>query len=133
MSRKPRVIGQRSVAVATCHSCQQWTAVLLLNLSAGTLDNFSVLHAGWARSFARSAVEAKVEMAPDLLVQRDTPVGDGPHEINTAAWAIVLIAQLDVSGARGGAKTAMNAIQKEFIVDAGALVRNRRQRGSRKR
>src|SRR5437660_4993212 len=101
------------------HTCQPrdgWRG-LLGHLNAKRLDKLAVLHARGARGFSCAAIEAQIEMAPYLIVERYPTIGDGSHEIDAPTRAIVLIAEFNVSGASRCAKPAMHAVEEQLVVD----------------
>ena len=58
-------------------------------------------------------------------VKLDAPIGDGAHQIDAPARAVVFVAQLDVSRARGRTQAAMDAVEKQFVIDAGVVLGGR--------
>src|SRR5262249_44040822 len=90
---------------------------------------FAVLYAGRAGRLAGPAVEAQVEVAADVGVQVELAVGDGAHQVNAAARAVGLVAQLDVGGTGGGAEAAVDAGEEQRVVDAVAALRPGWQEG----
>ena len=59
-------------------------------------------------------------MLADLRAQLGPAIGDGPPEINAAARAVVLVARLEIGGARRQAQTAMDAVHEQLVVDVTA-------------
>ena len=87
---------------------------------AERLDELAVLHAGRAGGFAGAAIEAQLQMAANAVVELQLAVGDPAHQVDAAARAVVLVAQLDVRRARGGTQAAVDAVQKQLVVERGA-------------
>src|SRR5262249_26439535 len=87
-----------------------------------------------ARAFARPAVEAQVEVAAHVGVHLQLAVGDRAHQVDAAARAVGLVAQLDVGGAGGRTQAAVDTIKEQFVVDAGTVLRGGQavQRGPRR-
>jgi hypothetical protein len=54
----------------------------------------------------------------DSLGERQPSVRHGPHQVNSPARAVVLISQFDVGRTGSGAKPAVNAVEKQLVVDA---------------
>ncbi len=71
---------------------------------------------------AISDFEAEFQMATDFGRELQPTVGDGPHEVDAAAGAVVFVAEFDVGRASGGAEAAVDAVEEEFVVDASAGV-----------
>jgi hypothetical protein len=95
-------------------------------LDAKGFDKPTVLDAGWTRGFAASASEAKVQVAANFGVKRDASVGQCPHEVDASARSVRFGPKLCVRGTGREAQTAMDAIEKQLVVDAGRLGRLRR-------
>ena len=66
-------------------------------------------------------------MPPHVVAQLQPAVADRPHQIDAAAGAVVLVARFDVRRARGRAQAAVDAVEKQLVVDrragAGRLLR----------
>ncbi len=56
-------------------------------------------------------------MTADLVVRGQASIGDGPHQVNAAAGAVVFVAEFEIGGAGGGAQAAVDAVEEEFVVD----------------
>src|SRR5207244_704870 len=54
-------------------------------------------------------------------VQIKPAIGDRAHEIDAPARTIRLLASLDIGGTGGGAQPAVHAVEKQFVINAGAL------------
>lgn len=91
--------------------------VLLLDFDTERFDQPAILHARRAGRFAAPAVEAEIQMSADLVGQFQPAVGDRPHQIDSPARAVVFVAGLQIRRARGGAQTAVDAVQEPFVVD----------------
>ena len=81
------------------------------------LDDLAVLHARRAGGFACAAVETEVQVMADLLAQTEAAVGDGAHQVDASARAVVLIRGFDIRRAARGAEAAVNAVLKEAVLD----------------
>ena len=97
----------------------------LCHRDAERLDQLAVLHAGGAGRFAGTAVEAQLEVALDARRELEPTVGHGPHQIDAAARAVVLVAGLDVRRTGRRAQTAMDAVEQQVVVEDCAGVRGR--------
>src|SRR5205823_12876965 len=95
----------------------------LLHVDAEWLDQLAVLHAGRTRGFARPAIEAEIDVPLHLLVQLDPPIGHGAHEVDAAARAVVLISQLDVGWTRRRTQAAMDAVEKQLVINPRIMMR----------
>lgn len=74
-----------------------------LHFDAERLDQPAVLDAGRTGGFTAAAVETQVEMPCDRTAQGNAAVGDGAHQVDAAARAVVFVARFEVRGAGGGA------------------------------
>src|SRR5262245_16615895 len=59
-------------------------------------------------------------MTTDSLSQFQPAVGNGAHQINAAAWAIVLISCFDVGWAGSRTEAAVDAVEEQLVVDPAA-------------
>jgi predicted DNA-binding protein len=91
----------------------------LLHVDAERLDELAVLNTRRASRFARPAIEAEIEVMANLRREIDAAIRQGSHEIDPAARTVHLGAQFDIRRARRKAKSAMNAVEEEFVIDAG--------------
>ncbi len=87
---------------------------------AERFDQFSVLNARWTRSLAGPAIQAEIEMILDRFIQFQLAVNDAAHQVNAAAWAIGFQPVLDVGRTSRRAKSAVDAVENEFVVDGWA-------------
>ena len=76
----------------------------------------AVFHARRARGFARAAAQAEVDVLAERAVQIDAPVGRSLHELDAPARAVGLRVKHGVAGARGQAKTAVDALVQQASV-----------------
>ncbi len=83
------------------------------------LDQSTVLHPRRTRRFTTAAVEAKFEVPRDPRCQVDAAIRHGPHQVDTAAWGIVFVTGFEIRRTRGGAKSAVDAIEEPFIGNPG--------------
>ncbi len=93
----------------------------LLHVNAKRLDQLAVLHAGRAGRLARPAIQAQIEMAFHLRIQLHPAIDHRSHQIDAAARTVVLIAQLHVGRTCGGAQAAMDAVEKQLVIDTGVV------------
>src|SRR6185295_11913410 len=66
-------------------------------------------------------------MTAHLAVQFDPAVSHRPHQVNAPARTVILIAQFDISRAGRGAQSAMDAVEKQLIIDAGVVLHDRQR------
>ena len=85
---------------------------------AERFDQPAVLHAGRTDRFARPAVEAQFEVPLHAVGQLGAAVGDQADELDPAAGTVVLVARLQVRGARRRAQPAMDAAEQLVVGDA---------------
>ena len=94
--------------------------VALLDGQAERLDQPAVADARGTGRFAGPAVQAQFQVSAHAVGQRRIAVGHHSHQLDAAARPVVLVAQLGVGRAGRGAKSAMDAGQQQFGVDARA-------------
>src|SRR5260370_4043214 len=90
-------------------------------MDAKRLDELAILSPGRTGGFTGPAIQAQVEGAANLGVQVEPAIRHRAHQVNTPARAVVLISKLDIGWTGGGVQTAVDAIQKQLIVDVCAL------------
>ena len=73
------------------------------------LDHSSILNPGWTCGLTGTAVQAKFEVLTDAWSHLQPTIGHGPHKIDPASWAVILVACLHVSRTTCGTETAMHA------------------------
>ena len=83
-----------------------------ISLPYCTPEGQAVSHARQSRQSSRCRANAVVQLQP--------AVGDGPHQVDAAARAVVLVARLDVRRARGRAQAAVDAVEQQLVVERGA-------------
>ncbi len=109
----------------------------LLHRHAERLDQLAVLHARGTGRLAGAAVEAQLQVPAHFAGQLQAAIGHRAHQIDAAARAVVLVPQLHIRRAAGRAQAAVDAIEKQLVVDARARValglRGRRMIGSASR
>ncbi len=79
------------------------------------LDDLAVLDPRRAGGLAGPAVEAEVEVLPDLGRGANPPISDRPHQVDPAPGAVVLVGRLDIRRAARGAEPAVDAVLIQAI------------------
>ena len=92
----------------------------VLHRQAERLDQPAVVHARGAGRLARPAVEAQLQMPLERPVGFEPAVGHQPHQVDPAARAVVLVAQFGVRRARRRTQAAVDAVEKQVVVDGAA-------------
>ena len=83
-----------------------------IHFCAKRLKDTTVLDAGGTRTFAGATIKAMIEMALDVVVERNLTFVNTTHEMNAAARTIHLSAEFQIGWACGRAESAVNAVQK---------------------
>ena len=84
------------------------------------LDHLAVLNARGAGRLAGPAIEAELEVLAHARPHRQPTVGDRPHQVDSSARAVVLVASLDVGRTARRAEPAVDAF---LIAHIGDLLR----------
>ena len=86
------------------------SAMVLLDVVAGLLDQPVVLHTRRARRNARHAAETPIEVFDDGVAQRDRPVHEALHQVDAPARRVHLLVPEGIGGARREAEAAVDAV-----------------------
>ena len=86
------------------------------------LDQLAILNTGRASRLAGAAVQAQIEMASHFVVAIQPAIGDRSHQIDSTTRTIVLVPKLDIRRTGCGAKSTMDAIQKQVVVNTRARI-----------
>ncbi len=81
------------------------------------LDQPPVLHARRTRRLAGPAIQAEIQVAPKPPGDAQLAFGDQAHQVDSAAGAVVFVAQLGVRRARGRAQPAVHALEEQAVLD----------------
>ena len=92
-------------------------AVGLLDRQAERLDQPAVADARGAGRFARAAIEAQFQVAAHRGRSAAAAFGHQPHQLDAAARAVVLVAQLGVGRASRRAQSAVDARRQELRIE----------------
>lgn len=79
------------------------------------LNQATVFNSRRARCFARSTIEAQVEVSRDVFIEFEAVVSNGPHEVNTAPRAVVFVTRFEICRTRSRAQSAVNAVEESIV------------------